>query len=508
MASMYSHHFLIEFISVLAIGGVTLYCAHWLVTHRPIYKRFFTLTVSILLLLGTAVTFILGHNQDVVFFHKIQRELLAAIIFLFCFVFIQFCNIIIWNGLLVKNGRPIFPKVLVRFIHFLIFLVALFVIMQWLYDVNVTQLLVASSLLALILAYGAQSNLSNVFSGITLNITRNMEIGDWIEVEITPGVFISGYVDSLDWRCVTLKNYDENLVVIPNSVLTEKIFVNYSQPYPLFKQQFYLKIAYTIRPDEVIFCLKKAMSENSKIRQDRDMNAHVSALEGDSATYHIEFFSEKYVNHDIKDEIIRSAYYQILRTHHSAAPFVTFSLIKHPSDALRINTEKIAGLISSQSVLSCLYPEELSELINHADFERFSANEVLLQQGLANTYLYILLEGGLQIEHQNQDGSRMILENLRDFAVVGEYSMLLDELPQQTVRCTEESLVMIIRREVFRNIVLKRTEIIDSLKNIIESRRSENARKIEKHQRQKEHELNDLAGSILERLKAIFHAGP
>lgn len=503
---MYSHHFLIELIAVLAVGGLALYFTHWLVTHRPIYKRFFTLAVSILLLLGTTITFILGHSQDVSLFYKIQRELLAAILFLSCYVFIQLCDIIVWNGLLVKNGRPIFPKVLVRFIHLLIFVIVSFIILQWIYDINVTKLLVASSLLALILAYGTQTTLANIFSGITLNMTHDMEIGDWIEVEISSGIFIAGQVESLDWRGATLKNIEENLVVIPNSVLAEKIFVNYSKPAIAYRQQYYIKISYTIRPEEVISYFKKAMVENSNIRQDKEMFAYLSSFEGDSAIYHVAFFSEKYVNADIKDEILRSVYYQALRTHHSPSPFVTFSLIKHPSDALHINKDKIANLISSQSVLSCLHPEELNELINNADFERFSASETLLHQGSTNTCLYILLNGSLQIEHRHQDGSRVILENVRDFSVIGEYSMLLDELPQQTVRCTEESLVMIIRREVFRKIVLKRTEIINSLKNIIENRQSENALKIEEHQKQKEHELKTRDDSILEKLKAIFHA--
>ena len=262
---MYSHPVLIGLISVLVVGGLVLYLAHWLVTvHRAIYERFFGLIVGAVLLLGAAVIFTLGHSHEGTIFYKIHRELLATIIFLFCFVFIQFCSIIVWNGLLVRNDRPIFPKVLVRFIHFLIYLIALLLILQLIYNINVTQLVVASSVVALILGYATQSSLSNIFAGITLNIARNIEIGDWIEVEITLGEFIAGHVESLDWRCVTLKSYEETLVVIPNSVLADKIFVNYSQPQPLYKQQFILKIAYSVRPDEVISYLKKAMAENAK----------------------------------------------------------------------------------------------------------------------------------------------------------------------------------------------------------------------------------------------------
>lgn len=504
---MYSHPFFFEFISAFISASVLLYLAFRLATHRTVYSRFIGLAMGLILLVGVSVAFILGHREEIYFFYRIQRTLLTLIILLSCFVFTRLCDIIVWNGLLVKNGRPIFPKVLIRFINFFIFLIAIFFIIQWVYGFNITQLLVASSLLALVLAYGAQSNLSNIFSGITLNIARNIDIGDWIEIEIAPGSLVTGHVDSLDWRCVTLKNYEENLVVIPNSILAEKVFINYSQPYPLFKQQFYLKIAYTVRPDEAIFHLKKALAENDKVRQDKPIGVHLFALEGDSAIYHIEFFAEKYVNYDIKDEIIRSVYYQVLRTHHSAAPFVTFSRIPHPSDALRINREKIVQLLAAQTILKCLEPEELSELINAANFERFSINEVLVQQGVANTCLYILLDGRVQIEQQDENRAPIILATIDDFAFIGEYSMLLDELPRQTVRCTKESLVMIIEREVFKRLIQHRLEIINTLEDIIETRALQNRNQISHHQAKKEKMQENIGNSVLERLKNIFTNG-
>ena len=130
MGSMYSHYFLIEFISILAVGGFVIYFAQWLPKYHPAYKRLYALIINTVLLMATVVALILGYTHNVIFFHKFQKELLVIIIFLFCFVFIQFCNLIIWNGLLIKNGRPIFPKVLVRFIHFVIFIIALFIILQ------------------------------------------------------------------------------------------------------------------------------------------------------------------------------------------------------------------------------------------------------------------------------------------------------------------------------------------------------------------------------------------
>lgn len=501
---MYSHPFFFEFLGGFVVVAFLLYFSFRSIAHRTAYARFIGLALGVILLIASVVALNLGRHQEIYFFYKIQRVLSATVILLSCFVFIELCNIIVWNGLLVKNGRPIFPKVLIRFINFFIFLAASLFIIQWVYEFNITQLLVASSLVALILAYGAQSNLSNIFSGITLNIAHNIDIGDRIEVEIAPGSIFSGHVESLDWRCVTLRNYANNLVVIPNSVLADRIFVNYSKPFPLFREQFYLKVAYTVRPDEAILHFKKALAENNQICQDKEFNAHLYALEGDGAVYHLEFFCKKYDNYDLRDEILRSLYYQVLRNEHSAAPFVTFSRIAHPSDAFHLRREKILELLGQQSIFKCLKSSELNDLIESADFERFSKNEILLQQNIANTCLYILLEGRLQVEQHHKDEAPIILTVLSDFAVVGEYSMLLDELPRQTVRCIQESLVMIVQREVFHRLIQNRVEIINALKDMIETRVEQNKAQILHHQELREKYPENTEGSVLERLKKIF----
>ncbi len=501
---MYSHFWVLQIIITLIVGGIVLYAVHWLALHRKIYTRLFSAIVEVLLLLCLAFAYFLGEWNHIALFLKLQNEILAAIVYLFCLLGIKIADILVWNGLLLRNGQPLFPKILVRFINFMVMLVATFLIIQFIYNVNITQLLVASSLVAMILAYGGQSTLSNIFSGISLNIMSNIRIGDWIEIQAIQGQVISGYIESLDWRCITLKNEDENLIIIPNSVLAATMFINYSRPIRLYKAHFYMKVAYTVRPEEVIGYIKKALSENLGINQTKPLEAHMDRLEGDGMVYHIEFFTEKYIYRDIRDEVQRSVYYQIMRSQRSASPFSTHSFTRTPNDAVKINAEEIFTLLSTQPILNCLQQDELKELIQKSEFQRFTIDEILLHEGLPNTCIYILLNGALQVEKHTENELPIILASINDFAIIGEYSMLLDEFPRQTVRCIKESLVMIIQRKVFQEIILRRIEIIEAIKDIIESRQSKNVTEMTQHQKNKAHYKKESEGSVLDRLKKIF----
>ena len=83
---MYSYNVWVELISIVIVGGATLYLVHWLVTHHALYKRFFVLAIATLLLIGFSVTFALGYTHSVGFFDDRQKRIthLHHLTILFC----------------------------------------------------------------------------------------------------------------------------------------------------------------------------------------------------------------------------------------------------------------------------------------------------------------------------------------------------------------------------------------------------------------------------------------
>ena len=123
-----------------------------------------------------------------------------------------------------NTGRKI-PKIVYRFITFVICVFALFGILAFVYEQKITSLLATSGVFAMIIGLAIQMNISNIFSGIALNLDRPFRIGDWVKIGDHEGI-----VSDVTWRATELKNLDNCVESIPNSVVEGSHIMNYNYP--------------------------------------------------------------------------------------------------------------------------------------------------------------------------------------------------------------------------------------------------------------------------------------
>lgn len=92
--------------------------------------------------------------------------------------------------------------------------------------VSIAPLLAALGVGGLALALAMQSTLDNLFSGLQLIGSRQINPGEFIELETGE----QGYVEDMTWRFTTIRQVTNNLVVVPNSALAAARIINYAQP--------------------------------------------------------------------------------------------------------------------------------------------------------------------------------------------------------------------------------------------------------------------------------------
>lgn len=86
-----------------------------------------------------------------------------------------------------------------------------------------TSLLAGAGVAGLAIGLALQGTLSNTISGIILSFRKKIQIGNWVE---TNGY--SGEVIDINMKDFTLKEADNNIVVIPNKMILENPLKNYS----------------------------------------------------------------------------------------------------------------------------------------------------------------------------------------------------------------------------------------------------------------------------------------
>jgi branched-chain amino acid transport system substrate-binding protein len=122
-------------------------------------------------------------------------------------------------------GKTGIPKILVLLFQGMVHLTALLLILSLVFHRDITALLATSGIFAVILGYAAQSTLSEVISGLALSFSKPFKTGDSVQVD---GIW--GNVVETSWRSVTLRNYEGNLIVLPNSKVAGMRMINLDMP--------------------------------------------------------------------------------------------------------------------------------------------------------------------------------------------------------------------------------------------------------------------------------------
>ncbi len=88
---------------------------------------------------------------------------------------------------------------------------------------TLTSLLTGAGVAGLVIGLALQGTLSNTISGIILSFRKKIQIGNWVE---TNG--FAGEVIDVNLKEFTLKEADNNIVIIPNKTILENPLKNYS----------------------------------------------------------------------------------------------------------------------------------------------------------------------------------------------------------------------------------------------------------------------------------------
>ncbi|MEO0139124.1 MAG: mechanosensitive ion channel family protein [candidate division WOR-3 bacterium] len=112
--------------------------------------------------------------------------------------------------------------------------------------VQIAPLLTALGIGGLAVALALQPLLSNLFSGIYITSSKRVEVGDVISV----GGYTGEVVDIGVYSTV-IRDYNNNLIYIPNTQIINSIFLNFNKPTPAYIGDIKIGVSYESDPRRV-----------------------------------------------------------------------------------------------------------------------------------------------------------------------------------------------------------------------------------------------------------------
>lgn len=315
-------------------------------------------------------------------------------------------EVFIWQTLQLKTGRPV-PGVIKNMVAFIIYTLALFAIVAFVYNQKLTGLLATSGMLAMIVGLAIQMNLSNIFSGIALNLEHPFRVGDWVKIGDHEGQVID-----VNWRATRLLTRVKHEISIPNTPVADSPIINYSNHDGETRQ--ILKVGVHPMHDvaQVKALLISAAYKHPNVVTDPAPRCPFAGVEDGIAQYQLIF---SYTDYALTMQVIDQVWSQIIENFQAAGinylpPMQRIELHKaflapqtagEPGTGFR-KTELLSGLPDE-------FCQDAESLIKEVSFE---SGEYLVKAGEKNDSLYIIHSGVVAVMAENSAGQWLEVQRL------------------------------------------------------------------------------------------------
>lgn len=136
-----------------------------------------------------------------------------------------------------------------------------FLIILGVLGISITPIITALGVGGLAVALALQDTLANLFAGIHILVEKSIRVGDFIKLESGQ----EGYVADITWRTTRIRMLPNNMVVIPNSKLSQSVVTNYYLPEKRMSLLISIGVSYSSDPEKIEELLvqeaKKAVGE-------------------------------------------------------------------------------------------------------------------------------------------------------------------------------------------------------------------------------------------------------
>ncbi len=288
---------------------------------------------------------------------------------------------------LVLQNRSRETQILSDLIGAAIYVATALAIVDVVLAVPIGGLLATSGVIAVVIGLALQSTLSDVFSGIAVDLERPYRAGDFIWVEGG----IEGIVREVNWRSTHVATGNGDVAVVPNSVIAKSRLVNHSLPVPVRSTAVEVRLDARVSPARCMAALDAAVRGCRLPLPQPPPGVTQTALRGDGAVYEITFSVSS--SEDLG--AARTELFAEIHRHlfHAGIPLAVAGLPEVPVPPV----PTLADLLARSDLFGTLAAAERELLASHMVEVRLAPGEVLFRQGESVGALYVVASGTVGI---------------------------------------------------------------------------------------------------------------
>ena len=165
----------------------------------------------------------------------------------------------------------------------LILIIGIFILNIW--GVEIGPFLAGLGIAGIAVALALQPTLANIFSGISIVLDGTFKVGDVIEVN-----GMSGEVYQISLRTSRIKSFDNEMIIIPNSVMAGSTIKNFFQPDISIRVNIEFGVEYGVDPEYIKRIILEDVEKIDIIDKEKDVQVIFLEMADSSLNFKVRFW--------------------------------------------------------------------------------------------------------------------------------------------------------------------------------------------------------------------------
>lgn len=438
----------------------------WLFRRRPVVQRV-RLSVIFSVVGWSAYWLLSGTGR--VDLESLTRTILAISLLLTINIGVQFFDLVVWEFGFKRSGRKNVPRLLLEIFNVGLMLAATLVVLNRVFEVDLSALLVTSTVVSAVIGLALQDMLGNVVSGLALQFDRPFDLDDWIKVGGE-----EGRVTEMKWRTVTLRSIDNQSIIIPNTQMAGEEIINYSRP--TREQRLHVKVGlpYGAAPGDIKQILMPAVQGADGVSLEPPPDVLVTEY-GDSAIqYDVRYWITDYSRTpEIRDDVLSRIWYALRRAGVSV-PFPIRdvnlrTITEEQAEAERVDRQRaIVRALRPLVIFSPLADDQMEELAVRSQLHRYYAGELLVRQGEMGESMFVIVSGQVRVTFERRSGEVRELAVRGPGEFFGEMSLLTGERRSASVHAKTDLQVVEVEKGALAAVLSEDLSRLEALTEVVE----------------------------------------
>jgi CRP-like cAMP-binding protein/small-conductance mechanosensitive channel len=337
-----------------------------------------------------------------------------------------------------------------------------------------------SAVVSGVVALSLQTTLGNVIGGVALQVDGSIHVGDWIQ--LADGT--QGRVTAIRWRHTVVETRNWDTLIVPNaSLLAQNIVVLGKRAgQPLQRRMWvYFNVDFRFPPSRVVQVARDALWASplegvaaeprpNVICYDLAHDVHASF-----AYYAARYWLTDLANDDATNSRVRSVIYAALKRADIPLARPAQTLFVEPDEAAGERAERHRqrrlAAIGRVELFQSLTDAERKYVADHLIEVPFTAGETITRQGAVAHWLYVLIDGEVEVRRHAGDGTAVkVVAHLTAPGFFGEMGLLTGAPRRADVVALTDVECYRLDKAGLEQILKERPEVAEALSKAVAAR--------------------------------------